>query len=118
MAARRSTGGVLPPSGRNKSWSIRFRAYGKRHQIALGRPEDGWNRRRAEDELANVLADVRRGTWQPNRQPDPEPEPAAEQTFHEFASRWLEAKEPELRKRTRVDYAWRLSGHLLPYFAK
>jgi integrase len=114
---RKSTGGVVPPTGQRRSWSIRFRANGKRYTVALGRPEEGWNRERADEELANVLADVRRGIWRP---PAREPEPTEdrpEPTFHEFATDWLEAREPELRDRTRVDYRWRLSSHLLPYFA-
>ncbi len=116
MAARQSTGGVITPSGVRRSWAIRFRAYGKRHTVALGRPEDGWTRKRAEEELANVLADVRRGYWRP---PAPDPEPAETQpepTFHEFATDWLEAREHELRERTIEDYRWALCCHLLPFF--
>ena len=43
---------------------------------------DGWTRQRAQEELENVLADVRRGIWQA---PEPEPvieEPRREPTFH------------------------------------
>ncbi|HET7053879.1 MAG TPA: site-specific integrase [Solirubrobacterales bacterium] len=119
MAARRSTGGVVAPTGQRRSWSIRFRAGGKRYTIALGRPEDGWNRQRAEDELANVLADIRRGIWRPpTRTPEPPVEDKPEPTFHEFASDWFDGVAPDLRERTRVDYRWRLTGHLLPHFAE
>lgn len=115
--ARKATGGVVPPKGQRRSWGIRFHAYGKRRFVTLGRPEDGWSRQRAEEELENVLADVRRGIWQAPAA-DPEPvEPKREPTFHEFATDWLEAREPELRDRTRIDYRWRLSAHLLPHFA-
>ena len=38
-------------------------------------------------------------------------------TFHEFASEWLESREPELRPKTVKSYRWLLSGHLLPHFA-
>jgi integrase len=116
--ARRSTGGVVAPTGQRRSWAIRFRAGGKRYTVALGRPEDGWNRQRAEDELANVLTDVRRGIWRPPmRAPEPSIEDRPEPTFHEFASEWFDGVAPDLRERTRVDYRWRLSGHLLPHFA-
>ena len=59
--ARPASGSVLPPNGAQRSWAIRFVAYGKRRQLSLGRPEDGWTRQRAEEELENVLADVRTG---------------------------------------------------------
>lgn len=116
---RKSTGSVLAPNGTRRSWTLRFRAYGKRHHVTLGRPEEGWDRRKAEAELENVLAAVRLGVWDPHGSaPDDAAEaPAAEETFHVFASRWLESKERELRERTRVDYTWRLEAHLLPYFA-
>jgi integrase len=60
---------------------------------------------------------VERGIWKPEA-PPPDQGPAIEPTFHEFASEWFEGVAPELRERTRIDYQWRLSNHLLPYFAK
>jgi integrase len=113
---RRATGSVIEPKD-GRGWAIRFRAYGERRSVTLGDSGKGWNRQRAEDELANVQADVRRGTWHP-------PEPATVEgpvevpTFHEFASEWFDGAAPGWRERTRVDYRWRLSDHLLPYFAK
>jgi len=116
--ARQATGGVVPPKGQRRSWAIRFRAYGKRHTITLGRPEDGWNRRRAEDELAVVMADVRRGVWRPPA-PDAKPRHAEpEPTFGKFCEEWLEGVSPEWRERTLVDCRWRLDRHLLPFFAE
>jgi hypothetical protein len=53
--ARRATGQVIPPGGKQRSWAIRFRAYGKRRFVSLGRPEDGWSRGRAETELRHVV---------------------------------------------------------------
>jgi hypothetical protein len=35
-----------------------------------------------------------------------------------FASEWYAARKPELKPKTRTDYEWRLSNHLLPYFAR
>ena len=60
---------------------------------------------------------MRLGTWSP---PEPEPAPAVESdpTFHDFASDWYEASKGEWRDRTRQDYAWALSYHLLPFFKR
>jgi integrase len=116
--ARLATGGVVPPRGRRRSWAIRFQAYGKRHTMALGKPEEGWNRQRAEVELANVLADVRRGIWTPLA-PDPEPtEAQRELTLGEFAEDWFDGASQEWRPRTEELCRWRLDGHLLPFFGK
>jgi integrase len=114
--ARRATGQVVEVDGKHgRSWALRFRAYGQRRYVTLGTAEDGWGRARAEEELENVLADVRRGIWQPpSRAPEP---PAEAPTFHEFASEWMAAKEPELRERSAEDYRWALTHHLLPFFA-
>jgi integrase len=114
--ARRATGQVIPPKD-GRGWAIRFRANGKRRLVTLGTTEEGWNRQRAEDELENVLADVRRGIWQPHV-PAAVEGPAEVPAFHEFASEWFDGASPGWRERTRVDYRWRLSDHLLPYFAK
>jgi hypothetical protein len=65
LMARKASGQVLPPKGKQRSWALRFTAYGKRRFVTLGR--NGWNRQRAEAELENVLADVRRGIWQPHK---------------------------------------------------
>lgn len=116
MAARQSPGGIVEPNARRKSWAIRFRAGGRRHTVALGLPEDGWTRAKAEAELRHTLADVEPGIWQPP-EATPEPiEPRPEPTFHEFASEWLEAHRDELRDRTVDNYTWALASHLLPYF--
>lgn len=112
---RKATGSVVEPKDR-RAWALRFRAYGKRRYVALGTSGEGWNRAKAERELRHVLADVERGIWQPPA-PKPERSSAEVPTFHEFASEWFEGISPELRERTRVDYRWRLSSHLLPYFA-
>jgi integrase len=116
---RRHTGQLITPNGeRQRSWAIRFRAYGKRRFVTLGRPEDGWNRERAEAQLRYLLADVERGIWQPPK-PDPETveEPRPEPTFHEFASEWFERHRREWREHTVSNYRWALTYHLLPFFA-
>ena len=115
---RRSTGQVLELDREGgRTFALRFRAYGERRYLTLGTVGEGWSRERAETELANVLADVRRGIWKP------EPSAAAkeagpEPTFHEFASEWLEARRHEFAPRTVEDYELALTHHLLPFFAK
>lgn len=113
--ARKATGSVVPPDGKQRSWAIRFRAYGTRRFVTLGRPEDGWSRERAEAELRHVLADVERGIWQPHK-PAPVEVPVEEPTFHEFASEWFARRETDWRPHTVNDYRWALTYHLLPWF--
>lgn len=116
--ARKSPGGVVErESKRGTTFALRFRAYGERQYVTLGGSWEGWTPARAETELANVLADVRRGIWQPPR-PDPVPETAVDPTFHEFASAWFAAKKPELRPNTVTAYTSELTLHLLPHFAR
>jgi integrase len=114
--ARKATGTVVEPKD-GRAWAIRFRAYGKRRYLTLGPAEDGWTRERAEAELRHVLADVERGIWRPH-EPEAVEAPREVPTFHEFAGEWYEGAAPGLRERTRIDYRWRLSSHLLPYFAE
>jgi integrase len=117
--ARKASGQVVElDRKRGRTFALRFRAYGRRHYLTLGTVEEGWSRQRAEEELQNVLADVRRGIWR-------RPEPASvatvadrgEPTFHEFASEWLDSRRPEWKPKTVKDYEWALSYHLLPFFA-
>ncbi len=114
--ARTATGSVIEPRGKARSWAIRFTAYGKRRYVSLGRPEEDWDRQRAEAELRHVLADVDRGIWRPHK-PEPVKAPTEAPGFHEFASEWLEGRRGEIAPRTVADYQWALSYHLLPHFA-
>lgn len=124
--ARKREGHVIErvwKSGRG--YALRFIAYGERWYITLGLEADGWTRARADEELQNIMADVRRGTWVPpdrNRRDQEtkttQAEHATVPTFHEFASRWLAGREGEVAPRT-VEYeTWALTHHLLPYFAR
>jgi integrase len=115
LMARPSTGQVIKPSGARRSFSLRFRAYGKRWVIKLGRPEDGWTTQMAERELAVVLRDVDLGTWRPQRA-DATPTQSVDATFHEFASDWFAAKELEVEPNTANHYRNDLANHLLPFF--
>ena len=115
LMAPRASGEVLPPDGRRRSFSLRFRAFGKRQVIKLGRPEDGWTMQMAERELAVVLRDVDLGTWRPQR-PDPAPVREVDPTFHDFASDWFATKELEVEPNTANHYRNDLTNHLLPFF--
>ena len=53
------------PYGGSKVFALRFRAYGRRRYLTLGTPEEGWTRRRGEEEMDVIRAEVERGTWVP-----------------------------------------------------
>lgn len=116
--ARPANGSIVERKGaRGTSYAVRFRAYGERQFVTVGHSGDGWTRAKAEAELANVLADVRRGLWRP---PAPEPQfepPPVEPTFHEYASEWLALNRSQFAPRTVEDYELSLTRHLLPFFA-
>jgi integrase len=115
---RPATGQVIVRDGeRGRVFAIRFRAYGKRRYVTLGSAEDGWTSKRAEEELENVLADVRRGIWQP---PTAEPiveAPRQEPTLHQFATDWYERHRGEVDTRTADFWRWALS-HVLEHLAE
>jgi integrase len=115
---RAPTGQVVEtPSADGKTYALRFRAYGRRRYLTLGTAAEGWTRAKAQLELQNVLADVRRGLWKPPARDAP-PAPTEDPTFHEFASRWLDSRQAELKARTIEDYTWALCEHRLPFFHK
>jgi integrase len=119
------TGGVVEKTTtRGTSFALRFRAHGRREFLHLGYAAEGWTRQRAEQELQNVLADVRRGMWRPPPDPSDTQPPRDMPTFHEFASDWFQAQKLEGGRNGRgltaagaADLQWRLCSHLLPTFA-
>jgi integrase len=122
----KASGQVLERQWRSgRGFALRVRAYGKRHYVTLGLEADGWTVERAEEELQNVLADVRRAIWIPpdrNHRPDraestPADEPDRDPTFHAFASQWLAGRHGEISPATYQAYEGALTHHLLPYFA-
>jgi integrase len=116
---RPATGQVLVHERqRGRVYQLRFRAGGQRRCVTLGTAEEGWTREKAERELADTLALVRKGVWSPPAPPPVIEEPTEEPTFHEFASEWLDRRERrgDLKRRTLDDLRWSLSGHLLPFF--
>ncbi len=112
-----------PPAKSSRSGPVRPRST----HCASGRTASAATRRSAPAtragpavrprQLNNVLADVRRGIWQPPVDITPPPEPTPEPTFHEFASEWFAAKRTEIRPNTARSYYNDLTHHLLPYFA-
>jgi integrase len=106
---------VVDDRRKSPVYAIRFNANGHRQYVTLGSAQDGWTQAKAQDELERALAAVRLGTW---TAPERGPAPTVEQdpTFHEFSSDWFEASKGEWRGKTRLDYEWQLSHHLLPFF--
>jgi integrase len=105
--ARVGTGQVVErKTKRGTAFAIRFSVDGTRHYYTLGYSTEGWSRKKAEAELQNVLADARRGIWQPPTEAVPEPARSAP-TFREYAADWLAMREPELAASTveRMHYA-------------
>ncbi len=114
---------VVDKRRRSPTYGLRFRAYGRREYITLGTAEGGWTQAKAQTELENVLADVRRGIWRPPVVESVEA-PREVPTFHAFASGWFERQTVEGGRRGgglsdagKADLTWRLANHLLPAFA-
>ena len=107
------------------SYGVRFRYRGKRRFVTLGSSADGMTRKKAEQAMADLMADVRRNLWIPPDERTPEPEPRTVPTFHEFASEWFAALVQEggrngdgLSERSVRDLRdWRLKEHILPSLA-
>jgi len=116
--ARKVTGSVLERkcSDGSRTFAARFQVDRERPYVTLGHSRDGMTKADAEQELANILADVRRGLWKP---PVPEltPDVIPDPSFHEYASAWFFDHQGDWRENTRLDYAWQIQQHLLPYFA-
>jgi integrase len=122
---RKKDGTVVPREWKSgRGYALRFIAYGERQYFTLGTEHDGWTREKAQTELDNIMADVRRGTWVPpdrnkpkSSEPSADAPPAARQTFHQFSSRRLAERKLEVSERMHEHEEWALRVHLLPYFA-
>jgi integrase len=144
--ARRAKGEVLVRDWKaGRGFALRFSAYGRRRYVTLGLESDGWTPERAEEELQNVLADVRRGLWSPPRggagngegggpSPSPghprdlgeganeighvpAPSPGGEMPFAEFAPWALEVRRARHSEAHQRNLCWGLR-HLMPFFAE
>jgi integrase len=121
MAAR-SKGRVLERNWKSgRGYALRFRAYGEREYLTLGFERDGWSYKRAEEELENILADVRRGIWvspkkrQPRAESEVEEAGSATTIFGPFARQLVASREGQVSENHHSFLEWAL-GHLLPYF--
>lgn len=109
------------PFGGSKVFALRFRAYGRRRYLTLGTPDEGWTRRRGEEEMDVIRAEVERGTWVP---PPPQHRAAFGDAgrgddaapFASFAMSQVKERRGEVRPATSEYWDWAL-GHLLPFFA-
>ncbi|HXS48324.1 MAG TPA: site-specific integrase, partial [Solirubrobacterales bacterium] len=103
-----------------RGYALRFWAYGERRYVTLGSERDGWDMRAAEDELANVLADVRRGIWAPPRKEKGRrgaERPGEVPLFGSFARDLVEGRKGQIAASTTKSEEWAL-GHLVPYFGE
>lgn len=116
----RSEGQVMErSSGRGKVYALRFQAYGQRRYLTLGSPAEGWTRRRADEELQDVLADVRRAIWVPpgaRGRWRPVAEAERVNCFGPFARALLLDRRGQVTPATIRYMEWGFS-HLMPYFA-
>src|SRR5947209_14799536 len=109
----RSQGQVLERRWKyGRGYALRFRAYGERQYVTLRLQSEGWTEKRAETELQNVLADVRRGTWiAPDRNRRARAADAKSDggtTFHEFASTWHADRKGEISPNGHAYEEWAL----------
>lgn len=119
--ATKTSGKVLERQWkRGRGYALRFSAYGKRRYLTLGFERDGWTMERAEEELANVMADVRRGIWVLPRKDGGRTKPGEEEIevpiFGPFARELVAARRGEVAQRTIENAEWALS-YLLGFFA-
>jgi len=123
MATTRRKGEVVERDWKSgRGYALRFRAYGEREYLTLGSERDGWTYRRAEEELENILADVRRGIWiSPKKKKKRRPDSAASEDeseapiFGPFARQLVVSREGQVSENHLAYLTWGLS-HLLPYF--
>jgi integrase len=90
-------------------FALRFQAYGRRRYVTLGTPEDGWTRRRGEQEMDVVRAEVDRGAWispPPRRRARVGGEDEGSQLFGSFASAQVRRRRAEVQPATSAFWGW------------
>src|SRR6478609_2235273 len=137
--AKRAKGEVLVREWKaGRGFALRFSAYGRRRYLTLGLESDGWTAESAQEELENVLADVRRGLWVPPRRGGGEggggaptqsprggpgsggvepPTAGGEMLFGEFAPWALKVRRAHHGEAHDRNLRWCLM-HLMPFFAE
>jgi len=137
--AKRARGEVVIREWRTgRGFALRFSAYGRRRYVTLGLECEGWTSERAQEELENVLADVRRGLWVPARKGGERggvlaqtrrgpggsgggavepPTAGGEMLFGEFAPWALEVRRAHHGEAHHRNLRWCLM-HLMPFFAE
>lgn len=104
---------------RGRGYALRFWAYGERRYVTLGSEHEGWDLGKADEELKNVLADVRRGLWVPakkkKRGGGEDGEHGEVPLFGPFAGDLVKARKGQVAPKTTKHERWAL-GHLVPFF--
>lgn len=119
--AGRQKGEVLERNWKSgRGYALRFWAYGEREYLTLGSEREGWTYQRAEEELENILADVRRGIWvspkKKKRRAEADADDETARTiFGPFARRLVASRRGQVSDNHLAFLKWAL-GHLLPYF--
>jgi integrase len=120
VAAQKQGGVKVRKWKRGRAYSLRFRAYGERYYLTLGYEDEGWGWDKADEELQNILADVRRGLWVPPSKKKPRgkgkgDQPAQVPNFGPFATGLTKGREGQVSEETTKHEKWAL-GHLVPFF--
>jgi integrase len=104
---------------RGRGYALRFGVNGQREYLTLGFERDGWTRKRAEEALADILAEVRLGIWvRPKKQRGEAREQDEESEapiFGPFARRLVASRKGQVSESQHNYEEWGLM-HLLPYF--
>lgn len=120
MAARKQGEVKVRDWKAGRGYALRFRAYGERQYVTLGYEHEGWDWGKAEEELQNILADVRRGLWVPPQKKKPrgasdKGRPDQMPAFGPFATGLTADREGQVSEETTKHEKWAL-GHLVPFF--
>lgn len=102
------------------TYMVRITAYGKRELIRLGHEDEGMTPALAERKRQQIAEQIKAGVWKPPADAAAEAPsaPATAPTFHEVATTFLRRKSLVVDANTSADLRWRLTHHLLPYFAE
>jgi integrase len=119
--ARKQQGTVLERSWKSgPGFALRVWAYGERHYVTLGTAAEGWDRAAAEEELANIAADVRRQIWVPPPKKGSKHVVRADQNsaipnFGPFARTYLKRRKGEIDENSWDFLEWAIEQHLIPF---